>query len=411
MSSDLYSLRMAGGENCHEEVCLRKYILRGTVLRTFKKNLKKALSYLDIFLGDFISVLKNIYSVQKTIAKEWQSSSFYSKAARKSNFNIYLENLLWLIKNKEINYLYYGYSFDRKDDPVSQESYFPALEFKRVRSQTNKGTVYDYKVVLRDKLLFHNFLKGLNLRTPRIVSVGYRDKVVSLEHEKQISIGEFVDTHRNSIFFFKDRIGERGMGVYKVDIKEKEIYINNRISSLGELRSMLLEVQNYVIQEKIEQHKLLARYHSGSVNTIRIMTIKNRTGVHVLDAIMRFGKGGSSVDNLSAGGIAVSVDCSKGCLNEYGYKVSLRPTPIFKRVLKHDDSDILFKDFSIPFFSKAVDDIKKMHSFLDLHSIGWDAAITEEGPIYIEGNDNWDIVLVQAVTSGLRHRFYELING
>lgn len=50
-----------------------------------------------------------------------------------------------------------------------------------------------------------------------------------------------------------------------------------------------------------------------------------------------------------------------------------------------------------------------MHSFLDLDSIGWDAAITEEGPIYVEGNDNWDIVLVQAVTSGLRDRFYETI--
>jgi hypothetical protein len=379
------------------------------VLKTVKAYLKKSLSHVDIFFEDFISVLKNIFSVQKTISAEWQRSSYYNKAERKSNFKIYRENLLWLIKNKEINYLYYGYSFDRKDNPVRQESYFPALKFKRVRSQINKGSLYDYKVILRDKLLFHNFIKALNLGTPRILSVGYRDKVISLEHEKQTSIEEYIDAHRNSILFFKDRIGERGIGVYKVDIKEKDIYINNQLSSLDELRNILLELQAYIIQEKIDQHQLLARYHAGSVNTVRIMTIKNRTGVHVLDAIMRFGTGGSSIDNLSAGGIAVSVDCNKGCLNEYGYKVSLQPTPIIKRVLKHDDSKILFKDFHIPFFFKAVDDIKRMHSFLDLDSIGWDAAITEEGPIYVEGNDNWDIVLVQAVTSGLRDRFYETI--
>jgi hypothetical protein len=380
------------------------------LLKTLKKNLKKALSFLGVFFEDFISVLKNILSVQKTITKEWQTSSLYDKAARKSNCRIFIENLLWLIKNKEINCLYYGYSFDRKDKPISQESYFPALKFKRVRTQTNKGDVYDYKVILRDKLLFHNYLKGLNIKTPKILCVGYRDKIISLEHGKQASIREFVDVHPNCTLFFKDRTGERGKGVYKVDIKEN-IYINGRISSLDELIRILLEVNDYVIQEKIEQHKLLARYHSESVNTVRIMTIKNKTGVHVLDAIMRFGTGGSSVDNLSAGGIAVGVDCSKGCLKEYGYKVSLRPTPIIKRVLKHDDSDILFKDFNIPFFTQAVDEIKKMHSLLDLHSIGWDAAISEEGPIYIEGNDNWDILLVQVVTSGLRHRFNELIAG
>jgi hypothetical protein len=381
------------------------------VLKTSKAYLKRSLSHLDVFFEDLISVLKNILSVQKTISREWQRSSLYDKGERKSNFRIYLENLAWLLKNKEINYLYYGYSFDRKDNPVRQDSYMPALKFNRARSQINIGNLYDYKVILRDKLIFHNYIKALKFETPRILSVGYRDKVVSLEHEEQTSIEEYVDAHRNSLLFFKDRIGQCGKGVYKVEIKEKEIYIDGRLSSLEELKKILAKLRDYIIQEKIDQHRLLARYHEGSVNTIRIMTIKNRTGVHVLDAIMRFGTAGSSVDNLSAGGIAVGVDCRKGCLNEHGYKVSLKPTPVVKRVLKHDDSGILFKDFCIPFFFKAVDDIKRMHSFLDLPSIGWDAAITDEGPIYIEGNDNWDVVLVQVITSGLRHRFYETIAG
>ena len=31
------------------------------------------------------------------------------------------------------------------------------------------------------------------------------------------------------------------------------------------------------------------------------------------------------------------------------------------------------------------------HSMLkDIHSIGWDIAIGENGPIFIEGNDNWE---------------------
>ena len=35
------------------------------------------------------------------------------------------------------------------------------------------------------------------------------------------------------------------------------------------------------------------------------------------------------------------------------------------------------------------------------HSIGWDVAITENGPVIIEGNDRWEISLIQAVHGGL----------
>ena len=43
----------------------------------------------------------------------------------------------------------------------------------------------------------------------------------------------------------------------------------------------------------------------------------------------------------------------------------------------------------------------------DIHSIGWDIAITKDGPIFIEGNDNWELSLMQACNGGLKGEFEE----
>ena len=45
--------------------------------------------------------------------------------------------------------------------------------------------------------------------------------------------------------------------------------------------------------------------------------------------------------------------------------------------------------------------------FYGVRSIGWDIAITDSGPCFVEGNDNWEISLNQAADRGLRKAWYE----
>ncbi len=48
------------------------------------------------------------------------------------------------------------------------------------------------------------------------------------------------------------------------------------------------------------------------------------------------------------------------------------------------------------------------HSMLSpMYSVGWDIAIGEEGPVFIEGNDNWEINGPQACNGGMRKEFEE----
>ena len=43
-----------------------------------------------------------------------------------------------------------------------------------------------------------------------------------------------------------------------------------------------------------------------------------------------------------------------------------------------------------------------------IYSVGWDIAITENGPLFIEGNDNWELQAIQRTHGGLK---YDLMNA
>ncbi|MBD3179261.1 MAG: hypothetical protein GF417_06510, partial [Candidatus Latescibacteria bacterium] len=59
---------------------------------------------------------------------------------------------------------------------------------------------------------------------------------------------------------------------------------------------------------------------------------------------------------------------------------------------EHPDTGVVFADFRIPFLMDALDMVRQLHSFFyGVKSIGWDVAIAENGPVFIEGNDNWEM--------------------
>jgi hypothetical protein len=61
---------------------------------------------------------------------------------------------------------------------------------------------------------------------------------------------------------------------------------------------------------------------------------------------------------------------------------------------------------------ESLETVKRFHNyFKDIHSIGWDIAITEDGPVIIEGNDNWEISLVQICSHGLQGEFNSYFKG
>ncbi len=138
--------------------------------------------------------------------------------------------------------------------------------------------------------------------------------------------------------------------------------------------------RNFMIQEKMKQHKEMARLHEKSLNTIRIVTFLYKNEVHILSMILRVGSGGSEIDNVSQGGYACKVNMDG----------SLDPLAVNRRgqwVDRHSDGTV-FAEVKIPCFDKLIHTVKDAAAKIAHFKIlGWDFAIDEEGdPVFIEYN-------------------------
>ena len=204
---------------------------------------------------------------------------------------------------------------------------------------------------------------------------------------------------RGGTYFCKPLDGQCGGGVFRLDttVEIDRNSVRDRLSK-----------GVYLIQTCVVQHPVMDRIYDKSVNTLRILTILDKeTGKAVSVAgEVRFGANGSVVDNLAAGGVAVGIDLKTGQLSEFGIckKGGAKRTP------SHPDSQIRFANVRIPFVREVVDLAEKLHEKLSsIRVIGWDIAITSDGPVFIEGNDNAEISGLQTVNGGLAKRIKKFL--
>lgn len=66
---------------------------------------------------------------------------------------------------------------------------------------------------------------------------------------------------------------------------------------------------NFLLQKHIQQHPFFASFNASSLNTLRVYTYRSVVdeSVHVLQSMLRVGKAGSIVDNISGGGKGVGI--------------------------------------------------------------------------------------------------------
>ena len=137
-----------------------------------------------------------------------------------------------------------------------------------------------------------------------------------------------------------------------------------------------------VVQRLIRQHPALGALHAGSVNTMRIISMRRGDKVKVFGAIVKFGVGDARVDNSSSGGIICGVDPETGRLSSYGlYHDGSRCT-------RHPDLGYAFSDMTVPHPEKAFELVKRAHMHMDRYGIiGWDVTIDEEEEaVLVEAN-------------------------
>lgn len=332
-----------------------------------------------------------------------ETNTYYPEEPRKSKGRILYENLLWILQKREVNYYYYLQGFDRIG--ADQNDFFALPEFVRLRDGANSGIYADhrkanYTCLLQDKFLFSQYLKSLNLKTPQTLALCENDTIVWLENERTEPFAALTE-HEGLDAFLKPAVGWQGENVFHLTVCDKQLFLSGRQTNPSAIRNMIKG--KYIIQTRLCQHPALSRIYPESVNTLRIVTARTPADeIIVLSSVFRMGTNGNKRDNWCSGGITAGIDIETGRLKKYGY---LNPK-YGRKVSSHPDTNVPLEGLEIPFYHDAAEAAKSLHFFFyGLHSVGWDIAITEDGPVFIEGNDDWGIRVIQPHDRTFKKRF------
>jgi hypothetical protein len=237
---------------------------------------------------------------------------------------------------------------------------------------------------------------------------------------KQIDLRQLMIENNLETIVLKPMSGSWGVGIQFIS--------RNELDKLGDLVSS--QKGDFIIEQHLRQHPELDNINPYSVNSIRIISFLCADGtVKFLGAMLRTSSSTLPVDNFTMGGIVIGIEMSTGKLNKEGFVKffysqainEMKTTSSFKSInqffetlreknllrpgkilLRHPVTQTEFIGFQIPYWEEIKKiTIKAQKIFHHIKSVGWDIAITPEGPVIIEANQNWGTIGFQAANGGL----------
>lgn len=154
----------------------------------------------------------------------------------------------------------------------------------------------------------------------------------------------------------------------------------------------LMKSQNFdLIETFVIQHDALMKIAPRGLNTVRIVTQLVGSDVKIIGTILRLSVY-ENVDNMRAGNIALPLDPETGITTDSGVYADISK----EDVKIHPLTGLNLVGFQVPFWKECKEiAIKAALLTPENKSIGWDVAITNDGPLLIEGNHNWSHELWQ----------------
>lgn len=276
----------------------------------------------------------------------------------------------------------------------------------------------DYLVKKREDIVLNmDFYEELFKINPKEYDDLLNNKLIVYDRCEDLVKREFVKVEdKEKCFEFikkhKKIVGKRNYGTGGEKFK---IYNVNE-EKIEKIYDQIVKNKNVIIEEYIEQHDVIKKIYNGSLNTVRIHTVNNGNKVKIfLKPKMRIGCNGSKIDNHSIYGSAYRL-----ILNEDGtVKMASYIDSNFrmKKAKKHHNTNIKFEDIKIPYMKEALELVKKAAKrFPEVSCIGWDVAITKDGPTIVEGNitsgaiENYQLIHYIYNKEGIKKELEEMMN-
>ena len=178
----------------------------------------------------------------------------------------------------------------------------------------------------------------------------------------------------HEVFMAKPSQGSCGWGIEKLRRAD--------YPSLDALYDYLVQrAPKLELEEVLEQHPQVSAIYPGSINTVRMVTIRGKHGkVYLVTAMFRIGNG-KFVDNFNSGGMVAPMDPERGVVID-------RALDKAKNLYEnHPATGTPIKGFQFPDWDKAVAMVSEAAQVIpQVGYVGWDVCFTPNGPCLVEGN-------------------------
>ena len=157
------------------------------------------------------------------------------------------------------------------------------------------------------------------------------------------------------------------------------------------------------LDEPVIQHPEMARLNPGTVNTVKLYTMKIREECRFIAAELHIGRRGALVDNYGQGGLSAGVDLDTGAVLGTAYDPQMHPYAV------HPDTGAAIEGFVIPHWEEILRFTETCALACPLAYVEWDMAIRAEDCVLIEANANARSSSIQrGVFQGRKRQFAEL---
>ncbi len=294
---------------------------------------------------------------------------------------------------------YYRFDLYKKDCTLSIEEMKKYVPHYFMFNLFYPLSFKDYGIVCEDKLLSHALLKAYGINQPKTLLCFDNNTFFDAENtpvpaEEAIYI---LNKSTAAKLFIKPRFGVGGKGIF-IYKKQGTGYISETGKPLdSDFFFTELKDGFYIVQEGLVQHQEINEIYPHSVNTFRIVTECINGEAKVLYSIVRMGSGGQQVDNASSGGMYIKIDAETGVFDHQAYTTS------HAKFTAHPDTAFQFANAQLKSWPVAkAFALEAAVKLRDIKYLGWDVALSTEGPSIIEFNHHPGVGIVQDCYGGIR---------
>lgn len=277
-----------------------------------------------------------------------------SKKTKKNTFMIVFDMIRCGIKYQAGYYDYQEFEFYNLNKEERKTYLTRGKNNEIVKRFNDRTSFHKFEDKAEFNSIFNNYLK----RNWMVLDdKNYSDFEKFLKDNKAIIVKPIDDEGGNGVEKF----------VYSEDLDCRELY------------KKLIDSGQLLIEECIKQHEDMNILYDKSVNTMRMFTFYKNGESYFLQAVLKIGNGGV-VDNFSSGGMYTYVSD----LGDVYVEAIDKNDNIYST---HPVSNHKIVGFKVPMFKEAVELVKECAKIVpEVAYVGWDVAISENGPVIVEGN-------------------------